>query len=161
MKKIVFFIYDDKFNEKIKKKKYFLRIEMTDCFHSPAIKCFPSTVDEVYAGVAYCNALATQIVSANLNSYQNAFCAKSNCIYDPCLLQDYSEIDGCDFGCIAKKYQILPNCLYGCCSDPFASTSQNNNYACSNPTNTTNVTWTSVQAWTALNAPSAYDYYCT
>jgi len=146
-----------------------------DCFHSPAIECFPSTSNEVYTGLAYCNALAAQIVAANNQSYQNAFCTKSRCRASCCgdvSLADADQCESCDFSVIAKKYANSPNCLYGCCLDPYATsppvgtwypTNGSSCYQCSNSKSysTTNAVWTAVRTFQKANYPKASAYYCT
>jgi hypothetical protein len=107
---------------------------MTDCFHvSTKSKPFPKTADEIIAGIAFCNVLANEIVSANLNSYENAFAPS----HDP------------EFDEVSKHYSFTSDC----CSYT--------GYACANPITTTNPTWAYVQSWTSLNAPQAAEYYCT
>lgn len=133
-----------------------------DCFHSPAIECFPSTSSEVFTKLAFCNALATEIVAANTYSYENAFCTKSRCLTNRCGSAHLGDEDNCDFSCIAKKYANKPNCLYGCCLDPYATSVQNGSgyYSCSNPISTSNAAWTKVRDYVNKYYPKASDYSC-
>ena len=120
---------------------------MTDCFHSTSpFAEFPSTADQVLAGIAFCNVLANQIIVANSNSYENA------------LGPSKSDDAGCDFDEISKHYS-LSSCCY--CSDIYSNSYGNAAYACANPVSTVNPTWQYVQSWTQLNAPQAANYYCT
>lgn len=95
---------------------------MSNCFILPNNDCFPSTVSQVFDNLANCNAYTSQVVIANQNRYQNAFCPTNPFCFVPCTIP-YDETDFCLFNNIYKKYSNI--CGYqSCCVGAYPSYSK-------------------------------------